>query len=421
MGAVTVATVALTPGHNTPNNAPRPAPDTAARPATGAPTASAPTAGGPAAGGSGRGGGANQRVVSVVTGSAQKTRVPFRVDSIGSVQSISTVTVRSRVESQIMEVLVSDGAIVKSGDILFKLDSRAIEAQIRQSEATVAKDKVLIEQATRIVRRQEELQAKQVGALSVLEDSRSSLAGAQAQAQADQAQLDNLRVSLSFYTIRAPIDGHVGSVGLKVGNIAKTGDASVPLVVINQFKPIYVSFSVPQRYLDDLRDAMTKDSATVTVTPQGLTQSYEGKVAFVDNTFDAASGTVAVRAIFENADEGLWPGTLCSVRITMRSEDGITVPREAVQTGQSGTFVFVVEDGVAKVRPVTISRQIDKYAVVTSGLTGTETVVTDGQVSLVNGVRVEVRGSGASGAKSSDSGGGPSQKSPAPESKKGAS
>ncbi len=331
------------------------------------------------------------RVVPVTIGKAEAKQVPLRVDSIGSVQAMSTVTLKTRVESIVAEVLVNDGAIVNAGDVLFRLDARSIDAQIKQAEAGVQRDAVMLEQARRTVKRQEDLQARDIGARSTLEDSRSAAGAAEATLASDQAQLENLKVQRSYYTIAAPISGRIGSIALKVGNIAKTGDSTTPLGVINQFKPIYVAFPVPQRAMIDLREAVRQGTAEVSVQPQGLDRSVKGRIGFVDNSFDPTNGTISVRAVFDNEDDLLWPGALCNVRVTLRMEQGVTVAREAVQSSQNGNFVYIVEDGVARVRPVTVARVVDREAVIASGLKGGETVVTDGQLQLTDGARVQAR------------------------------
>jgi RND family efflux transporter MFP subunit len=321
--------------------------------------------------------------------------MPVRFDTIGTVQPVASVVLRSRVESQVLSVNFEDGATVKQGDILFQLDSRGIEAQIKQAEANLARSKAQLEQAQRDVKRGEQLIASDVGSRVTVDNARTAVQTTSAQIRADEAVLENLNVQLSYYTIRAPITGKVGVAGIKPGNIAKTGDGSPPLATINQINPIYVSFNVPQRLLPELRDALSKGTAKVQATPQGLTDAVDGRVAVIDNSVDAASGTIALKGIFDNGAEVLWPGAICDVRLVIRIEpDAITVPREAVQTSQNGQIVFAVENGVAKVRPVTVDRSLRGLTVIKSGLKGDETVVTDGQLLLTDGARVEARGGG---------------------------
>lgn len=342
--------------------------------------------------------GAAPRTVPVALGKAERKAMPVRFDTIGTVQALSTVTIRSRVESQIVEVAFADGAQVKKDEVLFRLDSRGIEAQVKQAEGNLARSVAQYEQAQRDVKRYEQLMAADAGSRLNLENSRTQVAAFAAQIQADQAALDNLRVSLSYYTIRAAIDGRMSVAALKEGNIAKTGDASVPLATLNQTSPIYVAFAVPQRYIMALREAGKEATASVMVTPQGGSKGFQGKISVLDNAVDATTGTLTVRAEFTNADEGLWPGLLCNVRVIFKVEDNaVVVPRSAVQTGQKGTFVFVAENGVAKVRMVTVDRTIDQSAVISQGLNGDETVVTDGQLLITDGVKVEQRGGAPAG------------------------
>lgn len=340
-----------------------------------------------------RQGGQQARTVPVLIASAVQKAMPVRFDTIGVVQPLASVVLRSRVESQVTDVLVADGATVKEGDVLVKLDQRTVEAQIKQAEAQLARSQAQLEQAQRDVRRFEQLIANDAGSRVNLDNSRTQMATLQAQIQSDQAALENLKVQLGFYTIRAPISGRIGVVAVKPGNIAKVAENSTPFATLIQISPIYVAFAVPQKLLVDLRGAMTDGTASVAATPQGATKAAIGKIAVIDNSVDNASGTITLRAMFENDNELLWPGALCNVRVTLRTEqNSIVVPREAVQTGQNGNFVFVVQDGVAKVRPVTLDRAIDGEAIIASGLKAGENVVTDGQLLLTDGARVEQKG-----------------------------
>lgn len=345
----------------------------------------------PAPSGDGRRRGAGGPV-SVVVAPVETKPVPVRVETIGTVQPISTVIVRSRVESQVMEVLFADGALVRAGDVLVRLDSRNIEAQIKAAEAVLQRDRASLAFAESELRRAEELARRDFASGQKLESTRTTVETTKAAINGGEAALESLNIQLTYYTIRAPISGRVGVAGLRPGNIVKTNETSVPLATINQVTPIYVMFSLPQRYLGELRDALAARTATVTVIPQGSRETFEGKVAVIDNQVDNATGTIAVRAIFDNPTEGLWPGLLCNVALTLRIEPGATVvPREAVQTSQNGTFVFVLRDGVARVTPVTVARYLDRDAVIEQGLAAGASVVVDGQLLLVDGVRAEPR------------------------------
>ncbi len=337
---------------------------------------------------------------TIVTAIAERRPMPVRLEAIGTVQSLSTVSVRSRVDTQIIEVGFKDGGYVTKGDVLFRLDSRLVEALVKQSEAGVARDKASLAAAESDLRRAEELARRDFATDQRLETARTAVATLRAAIRGGEAAVEALKVQLTYYTVLAPVSGRIGVAGLKEGNIAKTGDNSAVLVTINQIDPIYVSFALPQRHLPEIRTAMASGAATVRATQQGVTEAAEGKIAVIDNLVDATTGTIQMRAIFDNAKETLWPGALCQVRITLRVEpDAMTVPREAVQNGQSGAFVFVIEDGIARTRPVVVDRSIDGRVVLTSGLKGGEAVVVDGALLLTDGARTVERNRGGSGGK----------------------
>jgi multidrug efflux system membrane fusion protein len=333
--------------------------------------------------------------VTIVTAKAERMPMPVRLDAIGTVQTLSAVTVRSRVESQIMEVGFKDGDYVKKGDLLFRLDSRQLETQLRQAEANVVRDKASLVSAEADLRRAEELAKRDFATDQRLETARAAAATLRASIRGGEAVVDGLKVQLSYYTIVSPVSGRIGVAALKEGNIAKVGDTSGALATINQIDPIYASFALPQRHLPAIRAAMNADTATVLATQQGMAKGVEGKIAVVDNIVDATTGTIQLRAIFDNAAETLWPGALCQIRITLRVEsDALTVPREAVQNGQNGPFVFVIEDNIAKARTVVLDRTVDGRVVLASGLKGGEAIVVDGALLLTDGARTIERNRG---------------------------
>lgn len=359
------------------------------------PAKPAATASAPAAGGNNRSGQANRPPVTIVTAKVERRAMPVRIDAIGTVQAISTVNIRSRVDSQILAVEFRDGAMVNKGDVLFRLDSRQLEAQLRQAEANVARDKASLIAAESDLRRAEELSRREIATDARLDTARTAVSTLRAAIRGGEAAVDSLRVQLSYYTISAPVSGRVGVAALKEGNIAKSGDSSAMLATINQIDPIYVSFAVAQRYLPEIREAMAAKTAVVQASQQGVGKSIEGTIAVIDNAVDATTGTIQIRASFDNPEEALWPGALGQVRLTLRTEpDAITVPREAVQTGQNGSYVFVIENNAARTRPIVVARNVDDRAVIASGLTGDETVVIDGQLLLTEGARTIERGRG---------------------------
>jgi len=332
-------------------------------------------------------------VTPVVVGQVERKDFPWRIDAIGVVQPIASVALRTHLDATIDEVLVADGAQVKQGEVLIKLDSRQVEAQLKGAEAQLAKDQAQLEQNKRDVTRYADLVTRSATPVINLDNARTAQATTEAAILGDQAAIENFKVQLDWLTIRAPIAGRVGAVSLKAGNIVKAGDNSANgvLATINQISPIYVAFSVTQTLLPAVREAMA-EGAKVLATPQGAKASAAGRLSLIENSIDSGTGTIMARAIFENADEMLWPGQLCNLSITLRTERDIVVaPREAVQVGQNGSYVFTVVDGRAHVQPIVAGRNQDGQIVVTKGLDGGETVVTDGALLLREGSAVKIR------------------------------
>lgn len=331
------------------------------------------------------------RIVPVEVATAARSKVPVQIDALGTVTPMASVVIKPRVDSMIMQVHFTDGATVTQGDILFTLDSRSIEAQIRQAEGLVARDQAQLEGAQRDVRRYTDLVAKNATPVTNLDNAKTQAATFRAQMTADQASLDNLEVQLSYCTIRAPISGRISAALVKVGNVVRAGSDTVQLATINQISPIYVSFTVPQKSLPEVRQALAAKTAEVDVAVPGESRRSTGQVAMIENTVDATTGMVTIRAAMPNADRLLWPGTLVTTQLLLRTEDAIVVPSAAVQTGQAGTYVFVVQNGHVKVRPVTVERTVKSVSAISAGLREGETVVTDGQLLLVDGTKIVIR------------------------------
>jgi membrane fusion protein, multidrug efflux system len=339
-----------------------------------------------------RGGG---RVVPVAVAKAVRKEVPVRLDALGSVTTIASVAIKPRVDTAIVGVHFTDGAHVKVGDVLFTLDSRQIEAEIKRVEAVIAGAEAQLEQAQRDVQRYTELVARNATTQVTLNNAQTQVNINRAVAESNKATLENLKVQLGFCTIRAPIAGRIGMATVKVGNIVRQADLA-PIATINQTAPIYVSFGLSQRTLPDVRQAITNETATVQATVPGSGAQAAGQVSMIENTVDATTGMVIVRATMPNADEVLWPGTLVNVELTLRTERRVTVPATALQQDQQGTIVFLVKDNVAAVRRVTVERTVDGFAAIASGLEEGDVVVTDGQLLLSEGTRVTPRGGAGS-------------------------
>jgi membrane fusion protein, multidrug efflux system len=330
------------------------------------------------------------RVISVELAKAERKPVPVDVDAIGTVTPISSVALKSRVETTIVAVHFEDGAKVNEGDLLFTLDARQIDAQIEQAEGMLAKDRAQLEGAERDVRRFSDLIGKGATTQVNLDNAKTQADILIGTIKADQSALDNLKVQKSYTTIRAPFSGRISAANVKIGNFVRPADTA-PLAVINQMAPVYVTFAIPQRVLVDLRDAMATGSSRVIATIPGHQRSETGKVAMVENSVDSTTGMVTVRGIMDNAGETLWPGILVAAKLIIRTEDSVVVPTVAVQRSQTGNYVFVVKDGAAKVVPVKVDRTFQGVSVIGEGLSGDEDVVVDGQLLLSSGSRVEPR------------------------------
>jgi RND family efflux transporter MFP subunit len=336
----------------------------------------------------------SERAIPVAVAKVVRAPVPFRLEALGTVTTMASVAVKARVDSEIVAVKFEDGARVKAGDVLFVLDGRAIEAEIKRVEAVIAGAEAQFEQATRDVARYSELVQKSATTQVTLNNAQTQMNVSKALAESNKATLQGLKVQLGYTTIRAPISGRMSMANVKVGNIVRQADTA-PLATINQVAPIYVSFTVPQRSLPDLRAALAAETAMLEAVIPGSSARATGQVTMIENAVDASTGMVTVRATMPNQDEVLWPGTLVNTSLTLRNEPRISVPATAVQISQAGTFVFVVKDNAVQVRPVDVERTVDGVAAIEKGLEVGETVVTDGQLQLQNGTKVSVRGAKA--------------------------
>jgi multidrug efflux system membrane fusion protein len=331
-----------------------------------------------------------ERPVPVVAAPVVRKAVPVRIETIGSVQTLASVAIKSRIDGQIVAAHFREGQDVKEGDVLFTLDSRAAEAQLRQAEAQLARDRAQLANARREVERQAELAAKNFASSQKYDEVRTTAQALEATVRAGEAVVENLKVQLSYYTIVSPISGRTGAVALKPGSTVKANDTGA-LVTINQIDPIYVAFSVPQRDLAEVREAMRQHPLEAVVQPLGDAKPVKGELAFVDNAIDIATGTITLKAVFANEAERLWPGQFVNVTLTLRVESGaLTVPAPAIQSGQTGPYVYVVRpDRTAEPREVVVQRQAGEEAVIASGLDEGEQVVVDGQLRLTKGTPVE--------------------------------
>ena len=359
--------------------------------------------------------------VPVLASAVVERDVPVRVRAIGNVQAYSTVSVYALVAGQIFKVHFTEGQDVHEGDLLFTLDPRPFQAaldqaqaqlaqhqaQVKQAEANLAKDAAQLDYAQAEERRYktlvdggyvakeqyEQILTNEQALVATINADKAAVVNTQAMVKADEANIENAKVQLSYTLIRSPIDGRTGNLLIHEGSVVKANDSGNPLVVINKVHPIYVSFSVPEQFLDSIKKYRAAGGLKVDATTQGQQTSTQGDLTFVNNTVDVATGTIQLKATFTNTENALWPGQFVNVALTLTTDRGaILVPSQAIQEGQTGSYVFVVKpDSTVELRTVVPGRVDGTQTVITKGLAAGERVVTDGQLRLVPGVRVDVK------------------------------
>jgi membrane fusion protein, multidrug efflux system len=331
--------------------------------------------------------------VPILAAKVEQKTVSDTIRAIGRVEAFSTVDVKAQISGQVMQVHFRQGQDVKQGDLLFTIDPRPFDAALHQAEANLGKDRAQYKQAAADERRYATLLKQGVGSRQQYDQVEATAGALSASMEADEAAIQTARLNLEYCTIRAPIDGRTGDLLVHAGNLVKP-DADTAMVVINQVHPVYVDFAIPEQKLPDVREFIAEHKLPVTVSlpgQQGPTQS--GELSFVDNAVDAKTGTINLKGQFANSDSRLWPGEFVNATLVLREHpDAILVPSQAIQTGQQGSFVFVVQpDLKAAIRPIVIGESIDNQTVVTSGLKAGETVVTDGQLRLIPGATVTIK------------------------------
>jgi len=379
--------------------------------------------------------------VPVVTAKAQAKSVPVNIPAVGTVEPVTTVQIRAQVTGQLSAVHFSEGQDVKKGQLLFTIDPRPFQAALQQAQAVLARDTATASNAAQQKERYEDLFKRGLIPRDQYETQRASALSLQATLEADRAAVENATLNMNYTRIVAPMSGRTGALGIHVGDLVRANDAT-PLVVINQVSPIYVTFSVPGRYLGEIRrfqslkplavqargqapiapgaqapapvspvpsigqDVAPGEGATMPAKP-GLIEN--GRVTFIDNTVDPTTGTIKMKGTFQNGDQGLWPGLFVQVTLSLTDELGvIVVPATAVQPSASGQFVYVVKaDRTAEVRQVSVARQFGEEMIIARGLAAGEEVVTDGQLRLTPGAQVSIaqRGGGPGAAGGGGTGG----------------
>jgi multidrug efflux system membrane fusion protein len=329
--------------------------------------------------------------VSVVTVAQQS--MPMRIAAIGNVEPFATVSVKARVDGQIVDVGFKEGEEVREGQLLFRIDPRPYEAALRQAEATHQRDTAAAAQARSQEKRYLELLEKNFVSKDAYAQFRTNAETAEAVAAASRAAVENARLSVDYCTIRSPINGFAGKTLIQRGNLVKANDTA-SLIVLNQVRPVYVNFAVPEQNLDAIRTYMARGPLGVSAVPPGSShQANGGRLVFVDNAVDSTTGTIRLRAQFPNQDLALWPGQYVNVAVTLFEQDAaLVVPADSVQNGPQGQYVYVVKpDLTAELRQVKLDRVDGGRAIIAAGLKPGENVVTQGQLRLGPGSKVTIR------------------------------
>jgi multidrug efflux system membrane fusion protein len=355
----------------------------------------------------GRGRGRNRGPAPVTTVTAGQQTVPVTIETIGQMQAFATVAVKSRVDGQVMEVFFKDGQFVKKGDALFRIDPRPFQAKVNEVEANLARDRAQLANAKADLARYKKLAQSGFSSQQKFDLAQANEAALVAALKANTATLESAKLQLSHTAIAAPIEGRAGSVLVDPGNLVKANDG-LTLVVINQIKPIYVTFSVPEQHLGEIKDRMKSGPVAVEAFVPGTEQKrVNGRVVFINNAVDSATGTIQLKAELENADERLIPGQFVRISLVLHElKDAVVVPVPAIQNGQNGAFVYVIDDEKrAKLRKIVVGPQTGNIVVVSTGLEAGETVVTEGQMRLRPNARVATQEDRAKAAAARGKGG----------------
>jgi len=318
--------------------------------------------------------------------------MPVRLAAIGNVEPFTTVAVKARVDGQLVSVGFKEGDEVQKGSVMFEVDPRAFAASLKQAQANLARDRALFDRASEQEKRYKDLLNKNFISPDAYEQVRTNTATAAATLSADEAAIENARLSLEYCTIRSPVTGYAGRIQIQQGNLVKANDTN-PLVTVNQVVPIYASFSVPEQNVSDIRKYQADGVLQVRAAFTNAAHApVAGKLSFIDNSADMTTGTIKLKAEFPNTDKALWPGQFVNVVLTLyEQKDAIVAPSSSIQSGPNGQYVYVVKaDGTVELRGIRIARAEGDETVIASGLTAGEQVVTAGQLRLAPGTRVNV-------------------------------
>jgi membrane fusion protein, multidrug efflux system len=334
--------------------------------------------------------------VPVLVARAIRKTVAQQLHAIGRVEAYSTVEIKSQISGQVMQVHFKEGQDVSKGALLFTIDPRPFEAALNQSLADLNRDRAQKAQLANDFGRYETLLKEGVGSRQQYDEAKSKYESIAATVAADEANVQTARLNLEYTHINSPIDGRTGNLILHEGNLVKA-NADTAMVVINQVRPVYVDFALPEQDLDTVRNNMASHQLGVDVLAPGDKKTkVRGRLSFVDNTVDPTTGTIQLKGLFDNQDQKLWPGQFVDTYLTLSQRpDAVLVPSQAVQTGQDGSYVFVVDPKMkADMRKVAVGETIEGDTIIESGLRGGETVVTDGQLRLMPGGTVMIKNAG---------------------------
>lgn len=336
---------------------------------------------------------ASPQAVPVLAAPATQRTVPLELRAIGNVQAYNTVQVKTLVPGELTGVLFQEGEDVKQGQLLFTLDPRQYEADLKRLESTLVRDQAEAANARAQAIRYAKLMEEGVVAREQYDQYRTQAEAMEAAVQADKSAVEYARLQLGYTRIFSPISGRTGSLLLHRGNVVKENDDKSILVTINQITPIYAEFAVPERFLPQIKAQSAAGKLKVEALAPGETAPEQGVLTFVDNAVDQTTGTIRMKGTFANPSRRLWPGQFVDVALRLGERpNAVVVPSQAVQTGQQGPFVFVIKsDLTVEQRPVKVGDAVDSWTVIEQGVQAGERVVTDGQLRLVPGARVDIR------------------------------
>jgi multidrug efflux system membrane fusion protein len=336
--------------------------------------------------------------VPVAVAQVQRQSVPFEITAPGTVEPARAVQVSAQVSGILTSVRFREGDEVREGQLLATIDDRPYRNALQQAEAALSRDLIQLENARRQVSRYQSLAQSEYITDEQYQTFRTNAEALAAAVKSDSAAVDNARANLEYTVIRAPISGRTGNLLIKEGNLVRA-PGSPPLVVVNQTRPVQVRFAVPAPYLPEIRRRAGNDLVVRVRSATENTDPLEGRLAFVDNTVDTTTGTIALKARFDNADNALWPGQFVTATLQLYVEDALVVPQPAVMIGDGANYVFLVDaEGKANTKTVQVGRQVGDFVIITGGLQEGETIVTDGQLRLTPGARVDIQsGAGDSG------------------------